>query len=99
MSLENTVGNILRGIAVASSLYMTGCGTTIRIRDPEKVWYDCNTNEDYPQGHPCYAEVEAYKARMATASASTASSGDDKITRDTRDNTTQKSGHYVCKRK
>lgn len=77
MALENILGNMVRGIAVVSSLYMAGCGTTIRtpVHTPQgEIWYDCNTNEDYPQRHPCYAQVKAYNARMAASSPPTTSS-------------------------
>ncbi len=73
MTLEKTIGNLLRGIVVVSSLYTTGCGTTIHTQRGE-VWYDCNTNEDYPAGHPCDAEVKSYNARMAASSPPTTSS-------------------------
>lgn len=115
MSLENIVGNIVRGIVVASSLYTAGCGTNLHIQKGD-VWYNCNTNEDYPSEHPCYAEIEAYKERMAAASVSTAFSRDECtsssgcfsdqrcsfgrcVSSSISSNTTEKSGHYVCKSK
>lgn len=45
------------GLAISSS----GCGTTFHIKE-KQVWYECNTNGDYPKEHPCSGPVEDYRA-------------------------------------
>lgn len=73
---NNLVRKVMSGVSgLALLVSLEGCGTTIHYLDPEtKVWYDCNTNEDYPVGHPCYSEVAKYEAAHRSSSSSSSSS-------------------------
>lgn len=99
MSLENTVGNIVRGMAVASSLYSIGCGTTIHV-EKGGAWHDCNTNEDYPQRHPCYASIEQYRRQQAAVSPRTTFSPGESSGRDFTDRAygERRGGQWRCRR-
>ncbi len=60
MQKNKLVRKVMSGVSgLALLVGLEGCGTTIQHLDPKtSVWYDCNTNEDYPVGHPCYDVID-----------------------------------------
>lgn len=72
MNKDNLVRTIMSGISgLALLVSLEGCATTLPHQDPTtKIWYDCQTNMDYPTEHPCYSVVAEYKVAHASSSSS-----------------------------
>ncbi len=96
---KNTV---LAGIALA--LGASGCGTTLQHLDTKtEAWYECKTNNVYPERHPCYQVVQSYlAAQQSSSSSSTYSSsgrsydGGDRDRGDKDNSKSEKSGKSEC---
>ena len=102
MQKNNLVRKVMSGVSgLALLVSLEGCGTTIQHRDTQtNVWYDCNTNTDYPSGHPCYSVVAEYEAAHRSSSSSSSSSSSDKDYGGKdggydRDRSSDKGGHWA----